>query len=138
MQENGYERNDMELKSAPGEFTNPQNFHVFIRRTLIMPENFSIGLQWLSPEGKRITLLRCNGLHGKNQHIPHHRVPHIHRLSIEDVKNEIYEPKHTEQTKEYLNLEGAIPFFLQICHILDGDKDFPQLREINLFELPPE
>lgn len=133
-EENGYERNDMDLESAPGEFESPQKFRIFIRRTTRMQENFSVGLLWLPPEGRPVILLRCNGLHVKNQHVAHHRVPHIHRITMEEIRNEIYEPKHVEQTSAYVNLEGAIPYFLRLCHIQNGEQDFPALREISLFE----
>lgn len=53
-----HRRNDMKLGSGGGE-----QFEVFMRQSLEFQEDFSIGLVFLSPEGKSILLIRFNGQH---------------------------------------------------------------------------
>jgi hypothetical protein len=52
-EENRHRRNDMKLRGPEGE-----QFEVFIRQSLEFPEDFSIGLVFFAPEGKRVTLGR--------------------------------------------------------------------------------
>jgi hypothetical protein len=62
-EENRHRRKDMRLQSANGE---QRIFDVFIRQSLEFAEDFSLGLVYLSPEGKRMTLVRFNGQHDQS------------------------------------------------------------------------
>lgn len=132
--ENGSERNDMVVISAKGYYTEPQSFRIFIRRSILLPEDFSIGLIWMPTGHTGIILLRYNGRHGLNRSVEHQRVPHIHRLMAADIQAEKYDPHQAIETDEYHTLEEALPLFLKACHIINGEKDFPWIREMNLFE----
>ena len=79
-------------------------------------------------------LLRYNGRHGLNRSVAHQRVPHIHRLLADDILHQNYDPHHAEMTEEYSSMEGAIPLFMKRCHVAEWGKDFPWLRELNLFD----
>lgn len=136
--ENASERNDMVLQSVKDYYTEPQTFKVFIRRSVFLPEDFSIGLIWLPKGSSRIILLRYNGRHGLNRSVPHQRVPHIHRLSAQDIQMEKYDPHQAAETDRYYTLEDALSLFLKECNIIDGDKDFPQLYEFSLFDTKGE
>lgn len=96
-------------------------------------EDFSVGLIWKPKDAKRVILFRYNGKHGMNRSVAHQRVPHIHRLLADDILHQNYDPHHAELTEEYFTMEGAIPLFMQKCHVAKWEKDFPWLREINLF-----
>lgn len=131
--ENASERNDMALESIDGIYDEPQEFLVFIRRSCMFPEDFSVGLIWKSKENGGVTLLRYNGKHGQNRSVPHQRVPHIHRLIEADIMRENYNPHQATMTQKYSTMEEAIPLFMEECHVLNWEKDFPELRELNLF-----
>ena len=131
--ENASERNDMTLTSIDGIYDEPQEFAVFIRRSCMLPEDFSVGLIWKNKEIGGVILLRYNGKHGQNRSVPHQRVPHIHRLIEADIIRENYNPHQAIMTQKYETMEEAIPLFMEECHILNWEKDFPELRELNLF-----
>lgn len=138
MIENASERNDMVVQSAKDYYTEPQIFKIFIRRSVFLPEDFSIGLIWLPKNNNRIILLRYNGRHGLNRSVHHQRVPHIHHLNAQDIQMEKYDPHHAAETDRFHSLEDALPLFLKECNIIDGEKDFPQLQEISLFDTKGE
>lgn len=131
--ENGSERNDMILSSIEGAYDEVQEFSVFIRRSCMLPEDFSIGLCWKTKERGKVILLRYNGKHGQNRSVVHQRVPHIHRLIEADVLRGIYDPHHAEMVQKYTIMEEAIPLFMEECHVLHWEDDFPNLKEPNLF-----
>ena len=58
--ENRHHLKDIRVQSTDG---NEQFFDVFIRQSLEFSENLSLGLMYLSPEGKRVTLVRFSGQH---------------------------------------------------------------------------
>lgn len=128
-----YERNDMELESAPNAFSSVQRFGVFIRHSLVFQEDFSIGLVWKPDAGPNVTLVRCNGAHGKNRAIPHQRIPHVHQLTMENVRNEQYDPHHVIWENAYGSFEEGLIFFFHYCQVAEWEKDFPQIAEPDLF-----
>lgn len=127
------ERNDLHLISTENTFDEKQKFSMFIRRSIPFQEDFSIGLIWLPPSCQKIILYRCNGCHGKNRSIAHQRIPHIHKLSERDISMGNYNPHTASITNKYNDFTGAILFFLHFCNIIDGEQDFPDLLEQDLF-----
>jgi hypothetical protein len=115
---------------------NTYNFSGYIIQNSTFAENFSIGLIYNSKEDKgKITLLRCNGLHGMTREL-HHATCHIHTAIAEDLNNGIKVERNIKQTNEYSTLEDAIQFFVKYISIIpmDRQKHFPPpAGQIGLF-----
>ena len=105
--ENGSERNDMELVFINHIYEEQQSFSVFLRRSTVFSEDFSVGMIWKPKDAKKMILLRYNGRHGLNRSVAHQRVPHIHRLLADDILHQNYDPHHAELTEEYSTMEGG-------------------------------
>ena len=124
----GQRRNDFDVYAPDID----EHFHVFLRQNLILSENFSVGLQWRI-EKESIIILRCNGLHGGNRNIPHHLVPHIHKLDLLEAAKEHFTESVAQETSEYSTFHGAIYYFLNHCKIKGAEEYFPFLSQISLF-----
>jgi len=129
--DNGHYRNNMELKSEDGQHI----FHVFIRENAKFAENFSIGLDYLPPEGESICLFRCNGPHGEHSNdltTTHHYACHVHVAKDYNInagrKSELY----AETTASYISFEEALLHFLNYCNIKGAEKYMPNLRQLSL------
>ncbi len=133
--ENRCWRNDMELTTLDGN----EHFSVFMRQSQILPDNFSIGLQWHCQEtGKKITLIRCNGPHGGNKSISWHFTPHVHLLSEENYNAEMLNhPTKVDTNVYYKTYDEAIAYFCCYCGIRNAEKYFPQVVNISLFPNEP-
>ena len=122
-------RNDFDVYApAIGE-----HFHVFMRQNTILSENFSVGLQW-QVEKELVTIFRCNGIHGGNRNIPHHLVPHIHKLNLSEAAKEHFTENVAQETSEYTTFDGAIYYFLNHCKIKGAEEYFPFFHQISLFD----
>jgi len=126
-------RNEFHLTSSDGE----RQFSVFMRKHIEFMENFSIGLIYHSEEGT-INLFRCNGNHGEVvvdilNPIPHFGY-HTHKITAELLENNINEPKKVESTKEYASFEQALAYFCKHTNIIDVDKYFPNINQLDIFE----
>jgi len=122
-EEGAYLRNDMELESIDGKHV----FRVFIRQTRDLPENFSIGVNYLpKDEPGSFCLIRCNGIH---------LTCHIHHSNAEDVNAGLRVERHIEQTVEYAAFRDALRYFLSAVNVQAPDLSqyFPSLTQPDLF-----
>lgn len=120
----GHYRNHMELESKDGQ----HKFFVFMRKNEMFEENFSIGLEYLSPDGTRLCLVRFNGPHGEhindfdfdNPHLNYH----IHIAKEENIIKGLKPEKYAEVTRKFATFDEALLYFLDFCNITDKDKYF--------------
>ena len=129
----GHLRNSFEMQSDDGEHT----FSAFIRQNAKFPEGFTIGLKHKDKEGHETTLLRCNGMHGEhsNNSEEHFCDYHIHIAKAENIIAGLLPEKYAEITKEYMNLDDALAYFVVKCNIQDAYEYFPHLQQPRLFEV---
>jgi len=109
-------------KDVAGEFA------VFMRQSEDFPENFSIGLTYQPKDGRQeITLIRCNGKHGifnsaTNFNPSHsHWDFHIHRADAAPLDSGLKAERRATKTTEYASYEEALPFFLKLINLDEGD-----------------
>jgi hypothetical protein len=130
-------RNDMDLQSLDGR----ESFHVFMRQSRQLPENFSIGLTYISAsEPGNICLIRYNGMHGGSVAHPHHATCHIHRCIAEDVNAGIRIERHIVVASDYAAYRDALRSFLLATGVQSTDlaTHFPGIMHDDLFgeEMP--
>lgn len=119
-EERGQRRKTLRLRSRDGK----HNFRLFLRSNLRFPENFTVGLAWVSPDDGEVTLLRCNGPHGthSSQGFPPdhpHYGCHIHRPSPDDALQGVTIERDAEPTTEYATLEEAVLWLGEAAVIAD-------------------
>jgi len=134
--EHRHRRNDMAVVSDSNEA-----FNVFIRQSTEFPEDFSIGLDYFAPDGKRITLIRFNGQHEQTttpfSDNPHFNY-HIHRATSENLNNGRLAKHPASITESYASLDEAIAEFMEITKIEGWQKHFPNAVPMPLFPLGEE
>ena len=127
-------RNDMTLVALKHEYT----FAVFMRKSCIFEENFTIGLQYVLPEGGRITILRCNGPHGEHcNDLPggdHFMGYHIHKATEEAIASDCKPEIQAELTTEYSTYDDAFCYFLSACNVIDRHKYYPSKGQMSLID----
>lgn len=132
----GHYRNGMVLLSVDGN----HRFSVFMRKSEMFEENFSIGLRYHPPDDpESLVLLRCNGPHGGHRdpldiRAKHYWEYHIHVAREIVIKQGLREEAHADITSEYSNFNDALAFFLRYCNIKDSEQYFPQIRQLRLFD----
>ncbi len=135
-EESRYRRCTLSLQAVDERFT------VFVRQNKEFIENFSIGLRYLSGDRTlgTITLIRFNGPHGETSRDPdgHYAVPHIHRISLDELKSGSTEPpeKRREMTDRYATFDQALDEFLDEIGVTNRDQYFPASRQLRLFDEP--
>ena len=110
-----------------------EKFGVKLRQNIVLPEDFSVILQWQTME-RDIILLRCNGPHGGNRKLPLHFVPHIHRLNLELAAQDVFIENDVTSTNGYSTFESAIRYFCTCCGIAAAEKYFPFIIQTSLFD----
>jgi len=79
--EGRHSRRDFRVVSTDGF----QEFALFTRQSLLLPQGFSAGLRWLAKSGDSVMLMRCNGSdHPHANSIEHDKfepVCHIHQAT---------------------------------------------------------
>jgi hypothetical protein len=125
-----YWRNDMTLNSSDPD----RKFAVFMRKNEDLPENFSIGLNFL-PNDLRgdIVLVRCSGPHGTFTEgidfnpLSHHWDFHIHRASEAAMNAGFRADKFAARTDAFETYDGALQYFLRLINLSveDTDRFFP-------------
>ena len=114
-------------------------FSVFVRRSVRLPGNFSIGLRYPVNEGKltTITLTRYNGPHGETDRSAdgHYALPHIHYITQEEIEAGHSQPQesHRELTNSYATFEEAMRVFFQDTATENYAQFFPELQEPRMF-----
>lgn len=114
-----YLRGEFEAHSAAGDM----DFLIFMRRSKVFEEDFSIGLVY-SPDdaSAKITLFRCNGPHGTpeartaNPKVPHYDY-HVHRASAKNIEEGLAAERNPVPAAEYANYEEALRYFLSATRI---------------------
>jgi len=125
-------RNEMDLLSLDGKHA----FRVFMRQNRQLPENFSIGLIYLSSsEPGSFCLMRYNGMHGGDNVHPHHAACHIHRCVADDLNAGIKTERHVAFTAEYAAYRDALRCFLLAAGVQPADiaAHFPETMQDDLF-----
>lgn len=135
-EENRHRRKDMRLQSTDGEH---RTFDVFIRQSLEFAEDFSLGLMYLSPEGKRMTLVRFNGQHDQSNNPldlqKTHFQYHIHTATADNLNDGRYDKHPAEPATRYASFEEATIEFLATVQLAQEDiaKHFPGCEDLPLF-----
>lgn len=126
-----FKRNDFDAYSP----TLHEYYHIFMRQNIDLPDNYSIGLMLNRKDEKPIIIFRCNGPHGGNENSPHLFVTHIHKLNVENAKNDTFQETDTKETDEFSTFEDAAFFFFNYCGFdeIEMQKYFPFLYNISLF-----
>lgn len=136
-----HRRKDFRLE-AVGDL--PRPFVAFMRQSLEFAEDFSLGLVYLSEEGKRMTLLRCNGQHDQSNDPydlakPHFQY-HIHRATPDNLNNGRYGKHPAAVTRLYASFPEATQSFLAMIGLRAADiaRYFPGMDPLPLFREPGE
>ncbi len=120
----------MTLKSMDGK----HSFRAFMRQSEEFPENFSIGLIYVTGEDPgSFQLVRCNGQHGGERTHPHHAVFHVHRIKAADINSGILEPRHIDTSADFASLREALSHFCRLTRIQNPDEFFPGILQSRLF-----
>jgi len=124
-------KNDMKVCSKDGQY----NFSVFMRKSDIFEENFSIGLIYHPTDvPESIVLIRCNGPHGPHKLFQHHNKYHIHISNEENMKLGVKPERHAIITNEYSTYQEALKFFIKKCNIEGTDKYFFVVKQLSMFK----
>jgi hypothetical protein len=135
-EENRHRRKDMRLQDMGVE---RRMFGVFIRQSQEFAEDFSLGLVYLSQDGKRMTMIRYNGQHDQSND-PYdlaktHFQYHIHKATAENLNNDRYAQHPASATRDYASFEEATTEFLQAIGLRADDisTHFPGMGSLPLF-----
>lgn len=114
-------------------------FSVFMRQSLEFAEDFSLGLVYLSEDGKRFTMIRYNGQHDQSNNPydlakPHFQY-HIHKATPENLNNGLYDKHPAAATPLYASFVEATQRFLTAIGVRSQDiaKHFPGTDSLPLF-----
>ncbi|MBI3524525.1 MAG: hypothetical protein HY066_08345 [Betaproteobacteria bacterium] len=130
-EENRHRRNDLVAVSGDGA-----EFDAFIRQSLDFAEDFSLGLIYRAPDGKRVTLVRFNGQHEQSPKLfgghPHFSY-HIHRATAENLNAGRLEKHPAAITGRYASFDEAIAEFMTMTNIQSWERHFPNAVPLPLF-----
>ena len=135
-EENRHRRRDMRLQDMGAE---KRIFSVFIRQSLEFAEDFSLGLVYLSQDGKRMTMIRYNGQHDQSNDpydlAKSHFQYHIHKATAENLNNGRYAKHPAIATRDYASFGEATTEFLQTIGLRADDISihFPGMDSLPLF-----
>ena len=135
-EENRHRRKDMRLQSADDP---ARNFDVFIRQSLEFDEDFSLGLVYLSPEGKRMTLTRFNGQHDQSNDPldlqKMHFQYHVRTATAANLNDGRYDKHPAASATRYASFQEATVEFLAAIRLDQEDiaKHFPGCEDLPLF-----
>jgi hypothetical protein len=135
-EENRHRRKDMRLQ----DLNDPKRiFSVFIRQSLEFDEDFSLGLVYLSPDGKRMTLIRYNGQHDQSNdpydQAKTHFQYHIHKATAENLNNGRYDKHPAIAAHDYASFADATGVFLATIgvRLRDIETHFSSMVQLPLF-----
>ncbi len=127
------ERKDLDLESTDGN----HRFRVFIRKNLMLIEDFSVGLVYRSnrKELGDLMLIRFNGSHGRSDWSEdrHYSAFHIHVMTEKLLTKGVREPKDVSLTDRFSSLEQALVEFFNHVAIENWPAYFPELKQIPMF-----
>ena len=114
-------------------------FIVFIRQSLEFAEDFSLGLVYLSEDGKKMTMIRYNGQHDQSNDPydlakPHFQY-HIHKATPENLNDGRYDKHPATATPLYASFTEATQEFLTAIGVRQPDvaRHFPGMDPLPLF-----
>lgn len=108
-------------------------FSIFIRQHIEFVGNFSIGLLY-HYGGKKINLVRLNGSVTQHEAI-HHRQPHLHFLTEDDINNgRESAPSNRLGNLNLVSFKDAISYFSTKVNIDNYREYFNRFFELDLFE----
>lgn len=114
-------------------------FSVFMRQSVEFAEDFSLGLVYLSEDGKRMTMIRFNGQHDQTNDPydlakPHFQY-HIHKATPENLNNGRYDKHPATITRLYASFVEATQEFLAAIGVRSQDiaRHFPGMDSLPLF-----
>ena len=102
-------------------------------------EDFSLGLVYLSPEGKRMTLARFNGQHDQpNDPLDLQKMHfqyHVHTATATNLNDGRYDKHPAASATRYASFQEAIIEFLATIRLDQEDiaKHFPGCEDLPLF-----
>ena len=129
--EGSHLRRDFRVVSTDGL----QEFALFTRQSLLLPQGFSAGLRWLAKSGDSVMLMRCNGSdHPHTNSIERDKfesVCHIHQATERYLTVGKKSEGYALPTKEYRTLNGALHHIARQSNIagLKTEPDEPDLFE---------
>ena len=135
-EENRHRRKDMRLQYAHDAKT---IFSVFVRQSLEFDEDFSLGLVYLSVDGKRMTMIRYNGQHDQSNdpydQAKTHFQYHIHKATPENLNNGRFDKHPATATRAYASFVEATSEFLAAIGLRAQDisAHFPGMESLPLF-----
>jgi hypothetical protein len=135
-EENRHRRKDMRLQSVDDPV---RIFEVFIRQSLEFAEDFSLGLLYLSQDGKRMTLVRYNGQHHQSNDpldlAKMHFQYHIHKATADNLNDGRYDKHPAALAARYASFEEATTEFLAAIYLDPKDvaRHFPGREDLPLF-----
>ncbi|MBU1095904.1 MAG: hypothetical protein KKB34_05420 [Bacteroidetes bacterium] len=108
-------------------------FEIFVTQHTEFIDNFSIGLLYLK-NGKKYNLIRVNGSTTHHK-IKHHRTPHAHFLTEDDIENgRESKPSKRENEIMVVSFNEAILYFSRKAMINNYEDYFNNVLEQGLFE----
>lgn len=115
----GYYKKVFKMASQDGLY----NFRGFFNQNLTFDEDFSFGLVYApKEERRRIKIIRINGLHGGNKHIPHHAHCHEHRTDAEDINNGLDTERHIREVSDYTTYEQGLQYYVKRINLIKADR----------------
>jgi hypothetical protein len=135
-EENRHRHKDMRLQDCQDS---TQQFSVFIRQSLEFDEDFSLGLVYLSMDGKRMTMIRYNGQHDQSNdpydQAKTHFQYHIHKATPENLNNGYYDKHPASTTGNYASFAEATHAFLEAIGLRAEDisANFSGIESLPLF-----
>jgi hypothetical protein len=120
-----FTKKEFRMQSLDGKF----QFKGSLNQNSFFQEDFSlVFIYYHKEDGGRYSLLRCNGIHGANKHIPHHNVTHEHTVRAADLNVGIKDEKYVKEVTAYTTFEQAVQYYVKRINIIDDDKQkyFPK------------
>ncbi len=110
------------------------SFYVFLRKSTIIPEAFSIGLKY---DKENILLLRVNGKHkhANKENKDTFNAFHVHTANEIQLSKGITNSFDAFQCKEYNSFTSALLFFCKTCGIIEIERYLASMCQISIEEL---
>jgi hypothetical protein len=102
------------------------NLKLFVRQSLRIPDDFSVGIAYTDLTGKAsCRLIRCNGPHPQAHtnsldpgRLRFFDTPHVHTLTETYLQSPIHEGEHhAEPTDAYEDVQGALEHLAQLANL---------------------
>lgn len=128
------EKRGSEQVNYDAEGPSGEQFRVYLRQNIRIPDGFSCGLLYVPPKGESVTLTRYNGADHEHSNSLDSATPlplacHIHRATEKYITAGRKAEHFAETTDRYHTLHGALRALLSDCNIsgLDDNPNSEQL-----------